>query len=173
MSQYISFIDTDGNTISANPEDIGAIYPYPQDMTKTVLNFNNGRIYLTALSVAAAVALFTSPNTVDGTVTVDQGTSPWAISESYPGATLLNGVETAVTVVAAQIVAANLNRKKLIVQNNGLGAIRIGAVGVTATTGVRLITDATVILDMPHCPTNAVYAIRETVDSVVLVQEVT
>lgn len=104
----------------------------------------------------------TGPNL--GTVTM---------SETYPVGTLANGAETAVSSSAVSVLAANANRKKLIVQNTGVNTVRIGTTGVTATTGFRLTAGATMVFDMPHCPTNAVFAIRESADSTVMAQEVT
>lgn len=89
---------------------------------------------------------------------------------------LSNGTETAVSSSAVQVIAANLNRRKLILQNTGLNNVRIGASGVTATTGMRLGPGLGVIFeaasDMSDCPTNAIFAIRETADSTVFAQEV-
>lgn len=100
---------------------------------------------------------------VSGTVTVD-----------FVAGTLNNGAETAVTGSAVQVLAANANREKLIVQNTGVANVRVGTTGVTTTTGFRLTVGATVIFDEPNCPTNAIFAIREgTVSSTVLAQEIT
>lgn len=90
-----------------------------------------------------------------------------------PGGTLANGAETSVTTTATQVVAANAARKKLIVQNNGSGPVRVGTTGVTATTGLRLAAAGVLVFDMPNCPTNAIYAISETGSNAVLAQEVT
>ena len=94
-------------------------------------------------------------------------------TESWATGTLANGAETAVSSSAVSVLAANANRKKLIVQNTGASAVRIGTTGVTATTGFRLAAGAMLIVDMPQCPTNAIFAIRESADSTVLAQEVT
>lgn len=101
--------------------------------------------------------------TVSGTVTVAQ-----------PAGTITNGAETAVGAAAVQVIAANSSRKKLIVQNTGQGDVRVGVSGVTATTGLRLVKNGSVIFDMPNCPTQAIFAIRDgAVSSTVLAQEVT
>lgn len=94
-------------------------------------------------------------------------------SEFYATGTLANGAETAVSSTAVSVLAANADRKKLIVQNVGANAVRVGTTGVAATTGVRLAAGAALVVDMPHCPTNAIFAIRESADSTVLAQEVT
>lgn len=117
------------------------------------------------------------PVTVDGTVAVTQSTSPWVVSGTVTatnsGGTLANGAETAVGAAAVQVLAANASRKKLIVQNTGIGDVRIGVSGVTATTGVKLIRNGSLLLDMPDCPTQAIFAIRDgAVSSTVLAQEV-
>lgn len=92
---------------------------------------------------------------------------------SFSGGTLTNGAETAVGAAAVQVIAANASRKKLIVQNTGLGDVRVGVSGVTATSGVRLIRNGSIIFDMPDCPTQAIFAIRDgAVSSTVLAQEV-
>ena len=90
-----------------------------------------------------------------------------------PGGTLNNGAETSVGTSATQIVTATAGRRKLIVQNNGSTPVRIGASGVAATTGFRLVAGGSVVFDMPHCPTNAIYAISESGTNAVLTQEVT
>jgi hypothetical protein len=112
----------------------------------------------------AANGLDVDVTRVAGTVTT---------SESWAGGTLGNGAETSVGGSATQLVAATAGRKKLIVQNNGTGAIRIGTTGVTATTGLRIKADGVAVFDMPHCPTNAIYAISESGTNTVLTQEVT
>lgn len=94
-------------------------------------------------------------------------------AETFAVGTLANGAETAVSSSAISVLAANASRKKLIVQNTGANAVRVGTTGVTATTGFRLVAGATIVIDMPHCPTNAIFAIRESADSTVLAQEVT
>lgn len=88
--------------------------------------------------------------------------------------TLANGVEIAVAGVAIQLIAANPDRKKLILQNTGAASVRIGTTGITATTGFRLAAGAILIFDMSDCPSNAIVAIREgAVSSIVLAQEIT
>ena len=103
--------------------------------------------------------------TVDGSVTT---------TESWATGTLANGVQTTVSSVAVQILAANASRKKLIIQNVGIMPMRVGVSGVTATTGMRLSSDGSVLFEMPHCPTQAIFAIRDgAVDTTALAQEVT
>lgn len=138
------------------------------------------------------------PVTVDGTVTANQGTSPWVVSGTVNigtmpeveikndsgnpipvttdvvTGTLSNGAETSVAGSAVQVLAANSSRRKLIVQNTGIGNVRIGVTGVAATTGFRLTPSGTAVFDMPNCPTQAIFAIREgAVSSTVLAQEIT
>lgn len=88
-------------------------------------------------------------------------------------ATLNNGAETAVTGAAAQYLAANPNRVAAIIQNTGSSNIRIGVTGVTATTGLRVIPNQTVTLEMPYCSVQALFAISEGTDSTVFAQEIT
>jgi hypothetical protein len=88
--------------------------------------------------------------------------------------TLNNGAQTAVGAAAVQILAANANRKAAIIQNVGAGIMRVGIVGVTATTGLKLEKGATVIFEIPYCPTSAIYAIRDGApDTTALAQEIT
>lgn len=113
--------------------------------------------------------------TANGTVN-PESTAPGITSTStvtWPAGTLANGAETAVSSSAVSVLAANTARKKLILQNTGANGVRIGIAAVTATTGMRLAAGQAVVFDMPHCPTNAVFAIRESADSTVLAQEVT
>lgn len=89
-------------------------------------------------------------------------------------ADLQPGFETAITGVAVMLLAANPARKKLIIQNTGLANVRIGTAAVTATTGIRLIPNGSMLLESPDTPINAIWAIRETgVDTIVLSQEIT
>lgn len=105
-----------------------------------------------------------TPVPVSGTITA---------SVTFPTGTLNNGAETAVAAVAIQVLAANANRNKLIIQNTGAANVRIGTTGVTATTGFRLAAGTVMIIDNPECPINAIFAIREgAVSSIVLAQEI-
>lgn len=109
-----------------------------------------------------------------GGATSPDATAPSIVTTSTSTAgTLANGAETAVSNTAVSVLAANTARKKLILQNTGANAVRIGIAAVTATTGLRLAAGASVVFDMPHCPTNAIFAIRESADSTVLAQEIT
>lgn len=93
---------------------------------------------------------------------------------SMPTGTLANGAQTAVSSSAVSILASNANRKKLIVQNVGAVNMRVGVTGVTATTGTLLLPNGTLILAMPYCPTQAIFAIRDGgSDTTALAQEVT
>lgn len=109
---------------------------------------------------------------ISGTVAVTQSTSPWIVSDN--SGTLANGAETAVSSSAVQIIASNANRKKLIVQNTGTANIRVGITGVTATTGARIVPNGTLLYEMPNCPTQAIFAIRESgTDSIAFAEEIT
>lgn len=88
--------------------------------------------------------------------------------------TWANGVETVVAAVAISVLAANANRKRAIIQNTGIGNVRVGVTGVTNTTGTRLTPGGSLVLEMPYCETNAIFAIREgAVSSTILAQETT
>lgn len=100
----------------------------------------------------------------------DQGPIP--ITPSSTNSTLANGAETAVSAVAVQVLAANASRKTAVIQNTGTENIRVGVVGVTAVTGIRLVPDASLILEEPFVYAGAIYAIREGAsDSVALATE--
>jgi len=89
-------------------------------------------------------------------------------------ATLNNGAEVAVNAVAAVVLAANAARKSAVIQNTGTANIRVGAIGVTNVTGLRLIPNGVLTLAPPFDPVNAIYAIREGgVDSIAFGMEVT
>jgi hypothetical protein len=88
--------------------------------------------------------------------------------------TLNNGAQTAVSSTAVSILAANAARRKLLLQNVGTAPARIGTTGVTATTGIALPAGGVMIFDMPNCPTNVIFAIRDgLVDTIMLAQEIT
>lgn len=123
-----------------------------------------------------------NPVPVNGTVNIgtmpeveiknDTG-NPVPVTMTVTG-TLANGAETSVAGSAVQVLAANTNRRKVIVQNTGLANVRIGVTGVTATTGMRLVPNGHLLLEMPNCPTQAIFAIREgAVSSTVFAQEIT
>jgi hypothetical protein len=86
--------------------------------------------------------------------------------------TLNNGAETPVSSGAVIVLAANANRKAAIVQNTGSNNVRIGSLGLTANTGLRLIPNAIAIFDEDFVDQGDIYAIRETADSIVFAQEI-
>lgn len=102
----------------------------------------------------------------------DQSPVSVTLASGTSTGTLNNGVETTVGVAATQIIAANAGRKSLIIQNTGTTNMRVGAAGVTVSTGVRLASGDTLILELPVA-TNAIFAIRETTDTTALTQEIT
>lgn len=102
----------------------------------------------------------------------DQSTIPVTLSTS--NASLQNGAEVVINNVAAQIIAANPNRKGLIIQNTGSNNIRIGAAGVTNVTGTRLTPGMLIAWAGDGTPVNAIFGIREGAsNSVALGQEET
>lgn len=106
------------------------------------------------------------PVPVSGTVTTGGLTDAQLRATAVPvkensTATFNNGAETVVAAVAVSVLAANASRKFCIIQNTGTRTVRLGAVGVTATTGVRLDAGASLVFTQPYVPTNALYAIRD------------
>lgn len=86
---------------------------------------------------------------------------------------LQNGAETAVADTAVQLIAANADRKALIIQNVGSASMRVGVSGVTATTGIRVQPGGHVTFSAPTV-TDAIFAIRDTATSTTaLAQETT
>jgi hypothetical protein len=76
--------------------------------------------------------------------------------------TLFNGPSTVVPTGAAVLVLpADPNRVTAVIQNTGPVNIRWGAVGVTATTGIRLVPNGGAIVDEPFIVQQALYAISE------------
>lgn len=96
-------------------------------------------------------------------------------SDPYDNPGTLNaGAQTTVSSTAVSVLAANPARRSCFIQNVGANNIRVGDSTVTATTGLRVTAGSTLIFEMPDCPSNAIYAIREGgSDSTVLAQEVT
>ncbi len=107
---------------------------------------------------------------------VQQGTlaNPLFAEERASG-TLTNGVEVAFAAAASSILAANANRKAVIIQNISAAAVaRVGVAGVTAATGIQVVAGATVILEMPYCPVAELVASREgALSGTLLVNEIT
>lgn len=92
---------------------------------------------------------------------------------TYIGGTLKPGAEYPISTVAVMVAPDNSARKKLIIQNTGVGNVRIGDSTVTSSSGVKLIPNGSMILEMPDVPQNAIYAIRDGgVDSVVFSQDI-
>lgn len=85
---------------------------------------------------------------------------PLAVKDTTVGI-FQNGVETLVGVVAVEIQPANPNRKRLIIQNESAGAIRVGIVGVTATTGAKITSGGSMVIEHPYIETASIYAIAD------------
>lgn len=140
------------------------------------VNIQDGGNSITVDGPLTDVQLRATPVPISGTVTVTDGSGPitvdGTVAVTNAGGTLSNGSETPVSLAAVQILAANSARKKYLVQNTGTANARIGVSGVTATTGLRLIPNGSIIVEMPDCPTQALFAIRETLDTIVFAQEV-
>lgn len=164
MPTYVTLVDVDGSSIRINPEEVDTL----EDVggTSTLIRLGAGNVWRIPSPVAAVAAALGIP------VQVTQGTSPWVVG--YPTGTLNNGAQTAVAAAAVQVLAANVNRKATLIQNVGIGNIRVGVTGVTAITGFRLVSGQIVIFEMPYVPTQAIFAIREgAVSSTAFVQEIT
>lgn len=125
---------------------------------------------------------FTQPVTVTGTVAVSSIPEVEIKNDvgnrvpvsPYETGTLNNAVQTAVAAVAVPIAAANPNRKAILIQNVGIGNARIGVSGLTNTTGLRLTSDQYIVFEMPFCPTQQIFGIREgAVSTTLLTQEIT
>ena len=82
--------------------------------------------------------------------------------KAQPAAAMAAGDATPVSSTVVELLAANPNRKKLLVQNYGTGNVRVSTnSGMTAADGIRLIPNGTLEDAMPNCHTGAIYAIRE------------
>lgn len=98
--------------------------------------------------------------------------APVDISIVSTPATLANGAETPVTSAGAvEILPANASRAQAIIQNTGGASIRIGVVGVTASTGLRLVPNAIYTYGNPNVTQQAIFAIAEAADSIAFAQE--
>jgi hypothetical protein len=87
---------------------------------------------------------------------------------------LHNGEEKIVGEKAVKLLDENHRRLTALVQNTGDANIRVGARGVTAKTGLRLVPNAVEIFTVPDVYKGEVWAIREgAVDSVAFSQETT
>jgi hypothetical protein len=131
---------------------------------------------IAAMLVAALNTLGQKPMAGSMPVVIASDQSPVPVTFSAASAALQNGAETVVdaTVGGVQLIAANANRKGLIIQNTGTENIRVGVAGVTNTTGFRLTPGATASWSGDGTPTTAIFAIREgLVDSIGFAQEET
>lgn len=87
---------------------------------------------------------------------------------------LHNGHEKTVGAKAVKLLDHNFARRTALVQNTGGANIRVGAKGVTATSGLRLIPNAVEIFTVPDVYHGEIWAIREgDTDSVAFSQETT
>lgn len=91
---------------------------------------------------------------------------PFPVTSALTTSTMQPGAQTTVGASAISVVAANANRKTLILQNTGAGNVRVGpsSAGLTAdpTTGIQIIANGgAVVFEPPYIPTNAFFAIRE------------
>jgi hypothetical protein len=120
----------------------------------------------------ASPAVIDVPPDADDFGTVVRPIGPVALV--WPLGALLNGTETPVGAVAVLVLVGNALRTGAIVQNTGAANIRVGVAGVTATTGIRLTPNDSLLLNMPFCPPDALWAIREgAIDSVAFAAEET
>jgi hypothetical protein len=76
-------------------------------------------------------------------------------------AILRNIADVTAGAAASIIVPANTKRQKLVITQNSANPVRVGVLGVLATSGVRLAQGQQLVLDGEDCPTEAIYAIRE------------
>jgi hypothetical protein len=79
-------------------------------------------------------------------------------------ANLVNRAAVTVSNVEIQLLAANPKRKWAVIQNTSANPIRVGAVGVTATTGIRLAQGERLVVGeqiLGGCPTDQINGIRE------------
>ena len=126
---------------------------------------------LAASAKAGSTELTAIANSVAGAAT-EVTLQQIATSVAVEGAVLL-GNEFAVTNAGAvEILPANPNRRGIIIQNNGTANVRVGPVGVTATSGVRLIPNAIMTASPPFLPINAYFAIAEVGPTVVFATEI-
>jgi len=100
-------------------------------------------------------------------------TSIPVVETSLPS-TLQAGHETPVGAVAVLVIPANAFRSTGLVQNTGGANLRVGAAGVTPSTGYRLVPNQTIIYGEPNVNKDDIWAIREgALNSVAFAQEET
>lgn len=163
----------------------------PVPVSGTVAATQSGSWSVTNLNGAGAAAVNIQDGgnsiTVDGTVSISGSVAvtgpltdaqlratPVPVTGTQQLGTITNGAETAVSSTAVQILASNASRKKYLIQNTGTANIRVGTTGVTATTGARIVPNGSLLFEMPNCPTQTIFAIREgSVDSIAFAEEIT
>lgn len=87
------------------------------------------------VSGTVAVSNFPATQPVSGTVTANQGTSPWVTKD--PASAVTNG-QVGISSTATTIVAANANRKSVTIINRQSVPVWVGIATVTTANGVRL-----------------------------------
>jgi hypothetical protein len=147
---------TVAGTVTAN---LGTIDGAATEATLAALKAR-ADLLATEAKLEAVRALLAGTLTVTGPLTDAQLRATAVLVNLDRAGTLGLGTQTTVSSVAVQIIAANANRRVLIVQNVGLNALRFGGAGVTAATGLLLSSGQTMAFTMPDTPTGAVWAIR-------------
>jgi hypothetical protein len=153
---------------ASNPGKKVATYEFVNDGGATV---QSEAVTLTDSSGDELLGAKPSAESLPVVLATDQ--APVDVVEAPTSAALQPGAETPVSAAAVLVLAANPARKAAVIQNTGSQNVRVGVAGVTATTGIRLIPNASVIFSMPFCYLGDVFAIRESADSVVFATEET
>lgn len=149
---------------AANPSKALATYEYMNGHGDVV---ENEAITLTTGDGTELLGQMPMTASVPVVIASDQDPIPVT---SLPAA-LHNGHETAVTTSAALVLAANAGRQWCLIQNTGTVNVRVGVSGVTATTGARLIPNATMVINQLNPYVGNVYAIAESGSSTVFAME--
>jgi hypothetical protein len=87
---------------------------------------------------SVSVTNFPATQPVSGTVSATQGTSPWVVSgtvtTAFPSSSTSTVTQVTSTAVNQTLLAANVNRKKVILNfNTGIWSVKFGT-GATATS---------------------------------------
>lgn len=160
-------IDTLNNTHPLNCDIFGTLNVNATltsgSLTIGTVNQGIGGISPWLISGSISVLNFPATQPVSGTVAVTQSTNPWVVNGSgfvqpvtRVGATM-NTNQVTVGSTSTLILAANTNRKRLILINMGTTNVFLGNVGVTIGTGQLLLGIAGYVI--PLYFTGAVYGI--------------
>jgi hypothetical protein len=143
--------------VAANPGRSLLVYEVPDDDDETVLS-------------EGVTLTDSSGNEV---VPATQATAAQIAANTAIGGELqLGETQTVTNAAQVKLLAANPSRRGFLIQNNGVGVVRVGPSGVDATHGIRVTPNGTLGGAPSFLPLGDLYAIAEGADCDVYATEI-